>query len=150
MMPWRGWQRGKCDEKYSVLTKYINLLKNDNAGEWICDKENDGSSERPIHVPFVSYSIAVNNLADDIYKFAKESDEIVPSKYAEIIQANGIEWGYDSMMKADASELDAQCILALLIASLRAERFCDGALLGFIESGSVIRWLKRLQELDEA
>lgn len=137
-------------KKYSALTKYINLLKNDNAGEWICDKENDGSSERPIHVPFASYSIAVNNLADDIYKFAKESDEIVPSKYAEIIQANGIEWGYDSMMKADASELDAQCILALLIASLRAERFCNGALLEFIEIGAVIRWLKRLQELDEA
>lgn len=137
-------------KKYSVLTKYINLLENDNAGEWICDKENDGSAERLIHVPFVSYSIAVNNLADDIYKFAKESDEIVPGKYAEILQANGIEWGYDSMMKADASVLDAQCILALLIASLRAERFCDGALLGFIKNGAVIRWLKRLQELDEA
>lgn len=137
-------------KKYSALTKYINLLKNDNVGEWIVDKEHDGSSERPMHLPFVSYSIAVNNLADDIYKFAKESNEIVPSKYAEILQANGIEWGYDSMMKADASELDAQCILALLIASLRAERFCDGALLEFIESGAVTRWLKRLQELDEA
>jgi len=137
-------------KKYSALTKYINLLKNDNAGEWICDKENDGSSERPIHVPFVSYSIAVNNLADDIYKFAKESEEIVPGKYAKILQANGIEWGYDSMIKADASELDAQCILALLIASLRAERFCDGVLLNFIKSGAVTKWLKRLQELDEA
>lgn len=137
-------------KKYSALTKYINLLKNDIVGEWSCDKENDGSSERPIHVPFVSYSIAVDNLADDIYKFAKESNEIVPGKYAEILQANGIEWGYDSMMKADASGLDAQCILALLIASLRAERFCDGALLGFIKSGAVTRWLKRLQELDEA
>lgn len=137
-------------KKYSALTKYINLLKNDNAGEWICDKENDGSSERPIHVPFVSYSIAVNNLADDIYKFVKESNEIVPSKYAEILQANGIEWNYDSMIKADVSVLDAQCILALLIASLMAERFCDGALLEFIKNGAVIRWLKRLQELDEA
>lgn len=103
-----------------------------------------------MHLPFVIYSITVKKLADDIYKFVKESNEIVPSKYAEILQANGIEWGYDSMMKADASELDAQCILALLIASLRAERFCDGALLGFIESGAVARWLKRLQELDEA
>ena len=137
-------------KKYSALTRYINLLENNNVGEWIVDKENDDSSERPIHVPFVSYSITVKKLADDIYKFAKESDEIVPSKYAEILQANGIEWGYDSMMKADASELDAQCILALLIASLRAERFCDGALLEFIESGAVTRWLKRLQELDEA
>ena len=137
-------------KKYSVLTKYINLLKNDNVGEWICDKENDGSAERPMHLPFVIYSITVDRLADDIYKFAKESDEIVPSKYAEILQANGIEWNSDSMIKADVSVLDAQCILALLIASLRAERFCDGALLGFIESGAVTRWLKRLQELDEA
>lgn len=137
-------------KKYSVLTKYSNLLENDNVGEWSCDKENDGSPERPMHLPFVIYSITVKKLADDIYKFAKESNEIVPSKYAEILQANGIEWGYDSMMKADASELDAQCILALLIASLRAERFCDGALLEFIKSGAVTRWLKRLQELDEA
>lgn len=137
-------------KKYSALTKYINLLKNDIVGEWNCDKENDGSSERPMHLPFVIYSITVHRLEGDIYKFAKESDEIVPGKYAEILQANGIEWGYDSMMKADASVLDAQCILALLIASLRAERFCDGALLEFIKSGAVTRWLKRLQELDEA
>ena len=137
-------------KKYSVLTKYINLLKNDNVGEWSCDKENNGSSERPMQLPFVIYSITVHKLADDIYKFAKESDEIVPSKNAEILQANGIEWNSDSMIKADASVLDAQCILALLIASLKAERFCDGALLGFIESGAVTRWLKRLQELDEA
>lgn len=136
--------------KYSALTKYINLLENDNVGEWNCDKENDGSAERPRQLPFVIYSITVHKLADDIYKFAKESDEIVPSKYADILNANGIKWGYDSMIKADASVLDAQCILALLIASLRAERFCDGALLSFIKSGTVTRWLKRLQELDEA
>ena len=74
-------------KKYSALTKYINLLKNDNVGEWNCDKENDGSSERPIQLPFVIYSITVKKLADDIYKFAKESDEIVPGKYAEILQA---------------------------------------------------------------
>lgn len=137
-------------KKYSVLTKYINLLENDNVGEWIVDKENDGSSERPMHIPFVNYSIVVNKLAEDIYKFVDESDEIIPSKYADILNANGIEWKAHSMMQADASVLDAQCILALLIASLRTERFCDGALLGFVKSGAVIRWLKRLQELEEA
>lgn len=137
-------------KKYSVLTKHINLLENDNACKWSCDKENDGSPKRPMHLPFVIYSITVKKLADDIYKFAKEGDEIVPSKYADILNANGIEWNHDSMIQADASGLDAQCILALLIASLRAERFCDGVLLGFIKRGAVIRWLKRLQELDEA
>lgn len=137
-------------KKYSALTRYINLFENNNVGEWIVDKENDVSSERPMYFPFVSYSIAVHRLEDDIYKFAQESYEIVSSKYAKILQANGIEWNYDSMIKADASVLDAQCILALLIASCRAERFCDGVLLGFIKSGAVIRWLKRLQKLDEA
>ena len=137
-------------KKYSALTKYINLLGNDNVGEWIVDKENDGSSERLIQIPFVNYSILVNNLAEDIYKFVDESDEIIQSKYADILNVNGIEWNADSMMQADASVLDAQCILALLIASLRAERFCDGALLCFFESGAVIRLLKRLQELEEA
>lgn len=42
-------------KKYSVLTKYINLLENDNVGEWIVDTENDGSSERPMHLPYIIY-----------------------------------------------------------------------------------------------
>ena len=29
-----------------------------------------------------------------------------------------------------------------------AERFCDGALPGFFENGSIARWLERLKELD--
>lgn len=49
-------------KKYSALTKYINLLENDNVGEWSCDKENDGSAERPMHLPFVIYSITVDKL----------------------------------------------------------------------------------------
>lgn len=53
-------------KKYSALTKYINLLKNDIVGEWNCDKENDGSSERPMHLPFVIYSITVHRLEGDM------------------------------------------------------------------------------------
>ena len=49
-----------------------------------CCKENDGSSERPMHLPFVIYSITVDKLTDDIYKFAKESDEIVPVSYTHL------------------------------------------------------------------
>jgi hypothetical protein len=32
--------------------------------------------------------------------------------------------------------------------SIRAERFCDGALLGFFEKGCVGKWLERLKEID--
>ena len=53
-------------KKYSALTKYINLLENDNVSEWIVDKENDGSSwmrlstiyyicDAPASLPYIMY-----------------------------------------------------------------------------------------------
>lgn len=33
--------------------------------------------------------------------------------------------------------------------AVRAERFCDGALLDFFESGSVLKWLERLKTIDK-
>mgnify|MGYP003360576731 FL=1 len=52
------------------------------------------------------------------------------------------------MEGADTSKLDGQTVMALLVASLRADRFCEGALLGFFESGAIRRWLIRLREID--
>jgi hypothetical protein len=46
------------------------------------------------------------------------------------------------------SDLDGQAVMALLLGAVRAERFCDGALLGFFEDGSIRRWLLRLREID--
>ena len=54
------------------------------------------------------------------------------------------------MSEADVSELDGQVVTALLIGAVRAERFCDDALLDFFEDGSMRRWLLRLRELDSA
>lgn len=53
------------------------------------------------------------------------------------------------MSGADVSELDGQAVMALLLGAVRAERFCDGALLDFFEDGSVKRWLLRLREIDD-
>ena len=47
------------------------------------------------------------------------------------------------------SNMDAQGIMALLMGMVRAERFCDGAIMGMIKSGAVKKWLMRLQELKE-
>ncbi|MFQ8599328.1 MAG: DUF6508 domain-containing protein [Oscillospiraceae bacterium] len=37
-------------------------------------------------------------------------------------------------------------VMALIMA-VRAERFCDGALLGFFKDGSIRKWLERLKEV---
>lgn len=42
--------------KFEQLIKYIPLIQDDKFGEWIIDKENDGTPEHPFHMPFVNYS----------------------------------------------------------------------------------------------
>lgn len=53
------------------------------------------------------------------------------------------------MKNADVSDLNAQCVLAFIKGAVRAERFCDGALLDFLKSGCMLKWLERLKAIDE-
>lgn len=41
---------------YESLIKYLPLLSSDGIGDWVIDKENDGTSEHPIQMPYVNYS----------------------------------------------------------------------------------------------
>ena len=54
----------------------------------------------------------------------------------------------EQKVKSDIENLDKQVILALMMGAIRAERFCNGALLGFFEDGYMLKWLKRLKEID--
>lgn len=49
----------------------------------------------------------------------------------------------------DVSAADGRCVMAMLMGAVRAERFCDGALLSMFKKNSIQRWLERLKELDE-
>ncbi|MFW6016615.1 MAG: DUF6508 domain-containing protein, partial [bacterium] len=71
------------------------------------------------------------------------------TNYVRTLEKYGLRWDIDIMSNADVSEMDKACIIALITAAFRAERFCEGALLSFIENGSMIKWLKRLKELDK-
>ena len=71
------------------------------------------------------------------------------NRYSDILEANGIKWRRDSMSAVSVENLDAKCVLALILGAVRAERFCDGALLRFFENGSIARWIERLKELDK-
>lgn len=41
-----------------------------------------------------------------------------------------------------------RAVMALIVASMRGERFCDGFLLRLLNEGCVVKWLKRLDEID--
>ena len=133
--------------KFAELTKYLPLLEDDNIGSWIIDRENDGTPEYPIQMPFVNYSEMVHRFIDDVYDFSDNNKDFELNRYGEILERNGLEWGTKSMSEAYVFSLDAQCVMALIMGAVRAERFCDGALLGFFKDGSIRRWLERLKEV---
>ena len=70
------------------------------------------------------------------------------SHYGEILNKHGIKWNSSAMEAADISVLDGQVVMALLVGAVRADRFCEGALLDFLNDGSIKKWLMRLQEID--
>lgn len=136
--------------KFDIFTKYINRIQADSLGKWVIDKENDGTPEHPIQMPFVDYSEMVHNFIDDVNKFEVNNKDMDLTSYGDILEQNGCSLGTESMKSADILNLNAQCVLALIMGAVRAERFCDGALLDFFESGSVLKWLERLKTIDES
>lgn len=138
---------GTDAQKFKNLIKYLSLLDNDSIGTWIIDHENDGTPEHPIQMPFVNYSEMVHHFIEDVYDFNENNKDFELTHYGEILEKNGLEWGTKSMSEADVSSLDAQCVMALIMGAVRAERFCDGALLGFFKDGSIRTWLERLKEV---
>lgn len=132
---------------FKSLTQYIPLIVDDDIGTWIIDRENDGTMEHPIQMPFVNYSEMVDRFVEDVYAFHKAHPEFELNRYGEVLEKNGLEWG-GKMSAADVSDKDAQCVLALIIGAVRAERFCEGALMGFFKDGSIEKWLTRLLEID--
>lgn len=134
---------------FDILTKYISMIQSGSIGEWVIDRENDGTPEHPIQMPFVDYSEIVCNFIKDVYIFEERNKGMELTRYGDILKGNGIEWGTESMKNADVSILNAQCVLALIMGAVRAERFCDGALLDFFTSGSILKWLEKLNSIDQ-
>ena len=125
---------------YEALTKYIGQFED--VGTWIIDRENDGSKEHPIQMPYMSYSKTITNFFSEMYAF-------MVCNYQEVLKRNDIQWGRE-MGNADVSGFDVEGVLALLTGAVRAERFCDGAFASFVRSGAIDRWLRRLKEIDES
>ena len=133
--------------KFENLIRYLPMMEDDNIGTWIIDRENDGTPEHPIQMPFVNYSEIVHHFIEDVYDFNENHKNFELTRYGEILEKNGLKWDSKSMSEADVSTLDGQCVMALIMGAVRAERFCDGALLGFFKDGSIKKWLERLNEV---
>ena len=136
--------------KFKVLTKYIRSFDNaDSFGEWVIDQENDGTMENPVHMPYVNYDELVGSFTKEFYLFVENHPEYELSNYNAILEDNGLSWNSEAMRNAEVDHLNEQCILALILGIIRADRFCEGTLLSFIEDGYILKWLKRLKSIED-
>lgn len=134
---------------FESLTKHLTAIENaEGFGNWVVDRESKGTMNDPIKMPYVNYGATVADVEQAIYDFVDEHLEYELTHYHDILERNGLDWSSQAMSGADVSELDGQAVMALLLGAVRAERFCDGALLGFFEDGSMRRWLLRLKGID--
>lgn len=104
----------------------------------------------PIKMPYAK----VTDVEQAIYNFVDEHPEYDLTHYRDILERNGLEWcslvmSELVMSEADVSELNGEAVMALLLRAVRAEHFCDAALLGFFEGGSLKRRILRLHEIEE-
>lgn len=132
--------------KHDELTKHIDAIESASFfGEWVVDRESKGMPEDPIQIPFVEYGEVVDRFVESFY----ETDFGDPS-YMDTLEEYGVELELEGMFSFDVSDADERLMLALITTSVRIDRFiCEGALLESFENGCMLKWLKRLRELDE-
>ena len=134
---------------YESLTKFIPFIeKADTYGEWFIDRKHTGTADDPWRMPFVNYSDVVNAFRSALGTFVDDHPNMQLTSYGEILEESGISWGFEPMENVDVSNFSSRTVMALLVGAVRAERFCDGALLHFFENGCITRWLQRLEEID--
>lgn len=135
--------------KFDGIIELIEPLKIDEYGTWIIDTEHKGTKGGPKHFPFLCYTAVVDELIRQVYAFSEDNPDFELTKYGELLEERGLEWGSRSLESADVSSMDAQGIMAMLMGIVRGERFCDGAVLSACKSGSIVRWLERLKDISD-
>ena len=111
---------------FESITSFLSKIQNADYGEWIIDRENDGTPEHPIQMPFVAYTYVVREFEDTVYRFIDEHKDMELNRYGDILSTAGIEWGTKSMEEANVASLDGKTVMAMIVGAIRAERFCDG------------------------
>lgn len=116
-------------ERFKVLTKYIG---------WLSDRTmiNDYT------VPFWDYF--------PYSEFESEwiNSEFPCTNYREVLSEMGIALGYNQITAKSVDDLNAKQVLALITSAFRNDHFDNGVIVKYFRSGAMLKWLKRLKDID--
>lgn len=134
--------------RFHALISLIPALEStDSFGEWVFDTTHKGTSDDPKHVPFYRYSKLVESIYERMNQvISSMSDGCKLDNPEMYLQSIGID--YRQISDVDVSVQDEYCLLAFLKHIYAYERFGDGYIGRFYRTGQVLRWLKRLEEIE--
>ena len=131
-------------KKYEQLTKYITLIDSNNIGNWKgIDKK---ASESHADLPYLQYSEIIYDFIEDVISFCDKHIEFNCKNYVQNLKNVKIDVGH--LSNVDLKKCDEKTIVLMIFAAVRKERFCEGTLLFYIKNGSLLKWLKILEEFD--
>lgn len=141
-------------KQYEALTRLIPEMEKDIYGEWNFEKKGEGTKENPYTMPHVSFSPAVYSLLSELAQIEREHPEYEFRKYGEYLIGKGYikkiagAFPINDLKSVSVELLNDEDILMMIYAVQRADRFCEGILLGFLKDGTILKWLRRLLEFD--
>lgn len=76
--------------------------------------------------------------------FVTDINKCADFKYNETLRKYGIEFSFESMVKADIDNANTELLLALLTAVYRADHWCNGIIEKYVDCGFVLKCLQKL------
>ena len=132
-------------QKHKMLTDHIKELTNIKYGEW---SSGEPDSEDTIVMPAVSYNSAVYRFLFDFEMFIAKKADVKYYNYEDVLKQAKMKNNIEDFYNTDINDLSSVVILAMIIGILRKDRFCEGILLEAFDNGIILKWLKRIKEID--
>ena len=91
----------------------------------------------------------ITKVNEDVHAFVDDNKDLELYNYSDILRKHKIEYNDEAVMAVDYQSMDGQVVAALIVTVVRAERIYEGTINQFIQNGYILKWLKRLKQIDE-
>jgi hypothetical protein len=140
-----------ADNRFRVLTKFVPKISESMQYDRYISEQKSESSWRKIEserrIP-MNLSELSEVFVSEFIAYSENDPEFELADYISILNEHDLMWDEPSMMNANIDILDAQCTLALIMGVIRMDHDDPGALVRYMEFGTIQTWLDRLMIID--
>ena len=135
--------------KYKSLTQYIEIFEDmsDFGTYHGCEEVGRAENGIPIlNLPWVEYNETVKDFIREVHRFDKKHPFYGLKHYGRVLQRLCPEDTY--VDEVDERYLSGKEVMAFIYGTIVEERLIDGNIKQTLEEGTMLRWLRRLREID--